>query len=371
MTSRRPLLLLLVLLALPAACEDDRRNVEHKREAERRSAANQCSQDTDCVITGCHRSLCRARLDPDFCEHRLKLAFKPLDTSPDDVAMRDAVATLIRAHLLPEERDSLSVSTLHDGLFAVFHTHPERRRAILSQLQRLEESGLYAPHPESAEITAALLERLEAGRYRLKAAQGAPALLERDIEGMDVEQARLRMNAALDPHTPEGARWVFEVLPRPEPNGAPVLRAWLIEDRPRVGLEHFQSLVLAGYRLEGMLDDVGARALTRTTMLMNEQALVLVLGHEVLAAPVISEPIRDGHIALTLHHRSPLFRERLERLRGLPEIVRALRFDPDATAEAEADFACFDREPPLAACGCNAGLCQWQESPNLQQCLEP
>lgn len=68
----------------PYAPQMDEAAIE-KNEKALEALDNQCEQDGDCMVTGCHRSVCRAAPEASFCDHTL--AFTRLATpTPTDSA---------------------------------------------------------------------------------------------------------------------------------------------------------------------------------------------------------------------------------------------------------------------------------------------
>ena len=191
----------------------------------------------------------------------------------------------------------------------------------------------------------------------------------------DIQTARSHLESALPPDVvPDGARLAFEPLLTTDP---PVLRAWVIEDAAAVDFASLDSLELepsgAAVTVRGTLDETGSSALSEVSAAAEGKALVFVLGRDVLAAPVVGEPLTDGRFGLTVAKRGDddeALGERLERLADAPSLSVGLTLDLVATADAERDNKCYAPDAGLATCGCVEGRCEWRESEALAACIE-
>ncbi|MBQ8035538.1 MAG: hypothetical protein IJ268_00960, partial [Proteobacteria bacterium] len=69
-------IILLSALIFFGCGSDDEKEAKFQAKVEKTKTvlANQCSKDEDCVVTGCHQTLCRAMPEPDYCDQRIVLA---------------------------------------------------------------------------------------------------------------------------------------------------------------------------------------------------------------------------------------------------------------------------------------------------------
>jgi len=374
--------MLFIVAWLFSACFDDGQDpgAQRQREQVNKAARNECSQDSDCMVTGCHGTVCRARRDNNFCEQQLVLRWLGEGSARDEeAAIKASIRGFARPHLDADELASLRVWVDVDVVKLSFHAQPERRRALEQAFAAPRAGGWYAPHPESENG----LETLVASGLRIRASEEGPRLLEALIEAGDVERAKQRLLAALPDARRVDKHVAFEVLTSTDP---PVVRAWLLETQPRIPFSAMRALNLRTdtqapwiAQLDGALSPEGAQTLASWPDAVSvwPTRLVLVNHDVVLAAPRRFAAISDGRWTLSWSQppgtrwqeaRAALL-TRLAPLQESSHSLQQLRLDADATQRAEAFLTCFQRTPPLSPCSCMEGRCQWQDPDALKQCV--
>lgn len=380
------LLLVLSICNIVGACSDpyapqmDEAAIE-KNEKALEALDNQCEQDSDCMVTGCHRSVCRAAPEASFCDHTL--AFTRLDSDPDTDRLRADMEVILRAQLQQSEVHTLQISVSADRVTAWFHTSYSRREQIEQRLSAIRTGGLYRWSALSPVVAQAVMDRVGSeGRIRLRAAEGGPALLETTIEGNDIAAARSVLRAAVTDNTPPNTRWAFELLPQTFP---PVMRAWLLDPRPLLDLNRLSELTQRQdpsadtTLISGRFDDIGQKILADATPPLVGHTLLWVADDEVLASSKLTKPLRDGRFELafsslnayTHAQTAKAVLEQMERMRAAPNISSRVAFNPEITRSLEAHLPCYQHQPPLATCGCSSeGRCAWRDDDPLKACID-
>ncbi len=360
-------------------CDEGISIVDHAERVHFKAASrNHCGSDAECIETGCRGTICRALPDKRSCIHRVVLSVHGDDAPSSYIT---AVRSLVGPELTDRERDTLQVHPREGGLLLSFHASLVHREAVLESLDGLRGGGFYGVHPNSERIVDTVLSECGDAAISTRVAQGGPRLLEVALEAgdvlsrEDVDVATARLREALAGHIPSGARVGFEPILDAHP---PVLRAWIVDTRSVVDVADLEQVELRPSDdetvsvLEGRLAGEARDGLAGLTTYQNGRPVVLLVGDDVLAAPLVIGPVTEGHFALTLtmtaSDHSAL--DRLERVRSAPPLARAVRLDREATALVERDIECLMARPPLTTCACVEGFCGWEESPELKACTE-
>jgi len=100
--------------------------IEAKAERTRTVLANQCTQNSDCIVTGCRQTMCRAMPEPDYCDHRIVLSME----SADDA---QAVKRIVAEQLTMRESDTIRIGGYSANRWTLsFHaTQAQRERVEL------------------------------------------------------------------------------------------------------------------------------------------------------------------------------------------------------------------------------------------------
>jgi hypothetical protein len=364
----------------PYAPQMDEAAIEKNEEA-LAALNNECDEDTDCMVTGCHRSICRAAPDGSFCDHTLR--FQRLDDDPDTARLQRDLEALLRGLLSDDEHHTLRVVVEPNLVTAWFHTTFTRRDAIEQRFAAITTGGLHrwAPHSQDIALTAlAALDQSDArARLALRAAEGGPALLETPIIGGDLAAARRALTDALTGQLDPSTRLAFEVLPRSSP---PVLRAWIIDARPLIDMTAISDLRL---RSDPAHPDVtllsgsfAPKAVGPLSASVVGHTLLWVAGDEVVASSLLRAPFRAGAFDLTWSAADGFSQsqtaaaalQRLQQLTSAPALSQRVAFDPDATRAAEAHLACYKRQPPLTSCACVERRCRWRDTSAFDACFD-
>lgn len=343
-----------------------------------REQANQCKKDGDCLVTGCHRSLCRTAEDTRFCNHQLVLTRLDVPSPSADVRLEQSARVIAQQHLLGDEAETLQVIVSPTQVFVFFHTSPGRRALIEARFSALRAGGVYAWHREAHAVAQRAREGLlgeDARGMTVRRARGGPDLLEVPVENGDVIAARRRLNIVLAPLLPSGALLAYELLPITPP----VLRAWIVDEHRRVDLRQLAALDVEPHphdhkvtRVVGRLTPEEAPKLATLSRAWDQRPVLVLSGDEVLVAPIISAPQLGGRFELSFRDHDRLAKsvaERIEQIRVTPDLARLITLDHEETMRLSARLECYQKQPPLTTCGCVEGRCAWKDPAALDSCL--
>jgi hypothetical protein len=302
------------------------------------------------------------------------------ESAPDSHV--SAVRGLVSSVLLDRELDTLTVIAGERSLLVSFHASLEHRLAVLSLLSELDAGGFYAVDSRAdatAQALGKLIDDQQLVGFALRPSEGGPLLVERTVHAGDmlsrddVRVAVSDLEGLVRQRPVAGARWGFEVLLGAEP---PVVRAWLLETRGAVDFRDLREITHhnegATLVIEGELLRSGRDVLEGLTNYRKDVAVALLVGDEVLTAPIVTGPITDGKFVLRIRHGAgdETLGDRLERMRNAPSLASSVRFDAARTARIERDITCLLDLSNQASCGCVEGHCAWRETDALRACVQ-
>lgn len=362
---------------LSSGCDDDEKEarIQQKIEKTRAVLANHCTADRDCLVTGCHASLCRAMPEPDFCDNRLVVAIE----NEEDIG---TVKQLVADQLTVSEGESLRIGGYAAGRWTVsFQGSWAQRLRVESALRDVPLSGFGRLHPATTAYTNALYEALavDSPDVALRSMKGVGQLTEIDIRAGDIlskedirdawEQIVPKLSVRISDTDEIERLWAYDVIFETVSK----LRLWPIDKRQRIGVRQWKAFdvryesgdIILTATLEGHF------AATLKAWSQGEQIIVLLLGNEVLASAIPTATISDGRFDFVIHNaaHSSLMRQNLETLSKIAHLHGAIALDDEATAKVERDIACQKKYP--RTCACLDGLCGWALNPDYNACLYP
>ena len=180
------LLLLAFFILTSCSREDEKKEAEFQAKVEktRTVLANHCDKDEDCIVTGCHNTMCRAMPEPEYCDHRIVLA---MDSADDVAAVRILVSEMLTVH----EAETVRIGGYAAGKWTLsFHASPTQRKRVESALNNLSLSGFAKLHPNSSAYNRALFDELSRTESKsdlaMRDMRGAGLLVEKQIRSGDV-----------------------------------------------------------------------------------------------------------------------------------------------------------------------------------------
>ena len=369
-------LLLLCFCFVILSCDDEKeREAEIQKQIEkvRTVLANQCSQDADCMITGCHNSLCRAMPEPENCDQRIVVAVE----NDEDI---DAVKRIVREQLTVAEADTMRVGGYAAGKYTVsFHAAPSQRKRVESALEHLPQSGFARLHPGAQKYTEALFKELQhfGNDVALRSMKGVGNLVEKQIRSGDIlskddirntwEQIEPALAVKVSEDDNIERLWAYDVIFQK----ITYLRLWPIDKRQRITArlwKDFEMRVDNGdIILSANLEPPVSDTLKRWTQ--DGSIIVVLIGTEIIATAIPNIPIEDGAFELVIANgaKSEIMMENIRTLQAVAQLKGAVHLDRSATAKVERDLSCIEKFP--RECACIEGSCGWKTNVDYNKCL--
>lgn len=364
------LLFLCVWASLFVSCRQggDDEAYQEKLERDRFAISNQCHDDADCYVSGCHHSLCRATIEDDFCEHRYVLR---LDTRDDLAALEAFVRTL----LTEREAQSLRSGGYATQLWTLsLHASLGQRQRITEALRAVSLTGLTYLAPSATEVSEALAARLgpDDRDIRLRRTQKAGPLVEKIIRSGDIlsrddisrtwEHLMPLLNNEAEKH-----HWDFDIIFE----SIPILRLWPVPKHERITVfawESYEEIEDGDDLILRMgLNEKHAERLEQWSA--KSEVILLVLGREVLIAAQLETSPGAIHYDLRIQggKKNTVLRQHLEVLELLYGMEGSIQFDENATLRVERDIYCTQKVQ--RDCACIVGQCQWKNSKGYNACM--
>ena len=368
--------LLCAAACLINACDDD----EKKREAEiqakvekvRTVLANQCSKDDDCMITGCHNSMCRAMPEPEYCDQRIVVAVE----NEADIA---AVKRIVTEQLTVSEADSLRIGGYAAGKWTISFNAPQSQRKRESALEHLPQSGFARLHPAAQKYTNALYGELQhlGSDVSLKSMKGVGNLVEKQIRSGDIlskddirntwEQIEPSLAVKVSEDDEIERLWAYDVIIQK----IAYLRLWPIDKRQRITARLWKDFDMrvdnGDIIISATLEQPFADTLRRWTE--NGSIIVVLLGTEVVASAIPNTAITDGSFELVINDgaKSDITKQNIQTLKAVTQLKGSVHLDRPATAKVERDLTCLEQFP--RECACIDGSCGWKQNVDYNKCL--
>ena len=363
-----------IFAILLCACSDDEKKeaeFQAKVEKTRTVLGNHCSQDSDCMITGCHKTMCRAMPEPEFCDQRIVLAI-------DDEGDIPAIKSIVTAQLTVREAETVRLGGYSAGKWTLsFMATAVQRERIETALNHLGQSGFALLHPNAQKYSNALYERLKNQDTVMRTMKGAGKLVERQIRSGDVlskddvrntwTQAAEALNAPITENDSIELLWAYDVIF----GTVSQLRFWPIDKRQRITArlwKEFESrsdngdIIITAHLSEAM-----TASLKRWTEA--EKLIAVLVGNEVIATAIPHQPIEDGLFELVIHDgaKNETLLEAIDTLEQISQMKGGIRIDREATAKVERDITCHEKFP--RECACIDGSCGWKINADYNACL--
>ena len=347
--------------------------IEAKAERTRTVLANQCTQNSDCIVTGCRQTMCRAMPEPDYCDHRIVLSME----SADDA---QAVKRIVAEQLTMRESDTIRIGGYSANRWTLsFHATQAQRERVEATINSLAHSGFARLHPQAARYTDEAYKALAANDpdISLRTMRGAGALIEKKIRSGDVLSKDDIRNAWAHLEPIQIVRlgsdddieriWSYDVVF----DAVSQLRLWPVDKRQRLSVRLWKSLshridngdiVVTGEVGDNMVDTL--RRWTESGSL-----ILLTLGNEVIATALPDTPIEDGRFELVIDDAAEdeTQIDAIEMLESIIHMHGAVYIDAQATASVERDITCQERFP--RECACIDGYCGWRLNADYNACL--
>ena len=368
--------LLCSIACLFNACDDDKKReaeIQAKVEKVRTVLANQCSKDDDCVITGCHNSMCRAMPEPEYCDQRIVVAVE----NESDIA---AVKRIVTEQLTVTEAETLRIGGYAAGKWTIsFHAPQSQRKRVESALEHLPQSGFARLHPNASTYTTALYDELKqfGSDIALRAMKGVGNLVEKQIRSGDIlskddirntwEQIEPALSVKVSDDDDIERLWAYDVIIQK----IAYLRLWPVDKRQRITARLWNDFDMrtdnGDIIISATLDQPFADTLRRWTE--DGSIIVVLLGTEIIASAIPNIPISDGTFELVISNgaKSEIMMEKTRTLKAVTQIKGAVHLDRSATAKVERDLTCLERFP--RECACIDGSCGWKTNVEYNKCL--
>ena len=371
----RLLFILCAVGGLFAACSDDEKKLEEVRMRDMRTReilSNTCHQDSDCIVTGCRKTLCSSMDQADSCDHRLVVAL-------DDPGDAKAVERFVKQRLTVREAESVRMGGYAAGQWTISFQAPlSQRNRIQLALETISMSGLAVLHPNATDDSKKLSAAFEGDPdVALRNMLGAGPLVEKQIRSGDwLSKDDIRdtwqgiaptLEKTFDIKNDVEHLWAYDIIT----GNIAYIRLWPIDSRTRIPLNRWKDIKYhienGDVHLEGTLDDNAAATLEAWTD--QQQLILLTLGNEVLASALPKQSIEDGVFDIIIRSGSENrdLLEALESLKDVAQMKGTVRVDPIATARVERDIACHQENP--RECGCIEGTCGWKHNTEYNACL--
>lgn len=336
--------------------------------------ANQCKLDSDCMMTGCRHTMCRAMPEPDYCDHRIVIAL-------EDASDMEAVKQIAAKQLTPNESDTIRMGGYAAGRWTLsFHASQAQRERIETMLGMMSQSGFARLHPNAGAQTQAAFEALSAKKVSdiaLMSMRGAGVLIEKKIRSGDIlskddirdawAQLDEIRNLSLTPDDAIERIWAYDIIF----DAIASLRIWPIDRRQRISIGLWRDF---SYRVDNGDIVISARlsdsvADTFRAWTSAGELIVLMLGNEIIATAIPEQPIEDGRFELIIQDgvKNEALLENVGMLENVVKMKGMVRIDSEATASVERDISCQKRFP--RECGCIDGYCGWKTNPEYNACL--
>lgn len=367
-------LMICIMAILLMSCNDDKKKeaeFQAKVEKTRIVLGNHCSEDSDCMITGCHQTMCRAMPEPEYCDQRIVLAIE----SEDDIP---AIKSIVTDQLTVREAETVRIGGFSAGKWTLsFMATQTQRERIETALNHLSQSGFARLHPKSQDYSNKLFERLPSADTTMRSMKGAGKLVERQIRSGDVLSKDDVKNtwtqasqALLEPITENDEielLWAYDVIF----GNISQLRFWPIDKRQRISVrlwKGFETRTDNGdLIIKARISDAMTSSLKRWSE--EEQLIVVLLGNEVLASAIPTQAIEDGNFELVIHDgaKNETLMESIKVLNKVSQMKGSVRIDSDATSKVERDITCHKKFP--RTCACVRGTCDWKINADYNACL--
>ncbi len=342
---------------------------EEKLQRDKQAIQNQCASDADCHVSGCHRTLCRATFEDDFCEHRFVVR---LDEESDLLAL----LAYVRGLLTEREAETLQSGGYATNLWTIsFHASLSQRARVMDALRALAYSGFAKLDKDARSLSVSLSQELGINDrdISLKTMQGAGPLVEKLIRSGDVLSRNdiSKTWEALSPQLADSSesrfQWDYDVVIDTKSS----IRLWPVYKNERISVFHWKEFSYfvdaEDIVVSGELSQKQAEILQRWSK--SEELILLTLGREVLTAASVKQAIEDGEFELRLH-RGAKKRELLKQLTTLQRLFDmsgGVQFDEHATAQVERDISCSKKLK--RDCACVQGHCQWRVNKEFNECM--
>lgn len=364
---------LAILFAL-SACNDDDEKLNEARARDMRTReilSNSCHEDSDCIITGCRKTLCSSMDQEEACDHRIVIALE----HPEDAKR---IERFVKQQLTVREAESVRLGGYAAGLWTLsFQAPMAQRERIELAVQTISMSGLSILHPNAANDSKKLFEAFEHNPdVSLKRLRGAGPLVEKQIRSGDwLSKDDIRdtwqdiapvLKKTFDTNDIEHL-WAYDIIT----GNIAFLRLWPIDSRTRIPLtlwREFKYHIENGdLHIEGTLSENASETLENWTR--DNKMILLMLGNQVLASVLPEKTIEDGVFDIIIRSGSENhdLMDALDRLNDISMMKGTVRLDPDATARVERDIECHQKN--VRECGCIEGTCGWKHSTEYNACL--
>lgn len=365
------------MATLLSACNDEEEAKEAKFQAKiertRTVLANHCTQDSDCIITGCHKNMCRAMPEPEYCDHRLVLAI-------DDTSDIGAIKRIVTDQLTVQEAETVRLGGYAAGRWTLsFQATQAQRLRIETALDQLTHSGFARLHPKAEQHTQAIYKHLTQTDpdITLKSMKGAGKLVEKQIRSGDMlskddiraawTQVASIQNVKISEDDDIERIWAYDVIF----DTIAQLRLWPIDKRQRISARFWTDFEYKTDNGDIILTAKLADAVIPTfeSWTSTEQLITVMLGNEIIASALPQQTIGNGQFELIIQNAatSDTTLEAIETLKAVSEMKGAVRIDKDATAKVERDILCHQKHP--RECACINGSCGWRMNVDYNACL--
>ncbi|MBQ9396081.1 MAG: hypothetical protein IJU23_11305 [Proteobacteria bacterium] len=366
--------ILLLMLVLVSSCNDDaKKEAEYQAKVEktRMVLGNHCETDSDCMITGCHNTMCRAMPEPDFCDQRLVLAMDEDDDVP-------VIREIVKSQLTEEEAETVRIGGYSAGKKTLsFMATPVQRERVEIALNQLSQSGFARLHPRATDYSEALYERLKNNDTTMRSMKGVGKLVERQIRSGDVlskddirntwTQAATALNEKIGDNDDIELLWGYDVIF----GKISQLRFWPVDKRQRISARLWKDLESRTDNGDLILTATLADSVVATLKSWTEtqRLVVLMVGNEVVATALPAIPIEDGRFELVIHDgaKNENLKDAVASLQKISQMKGGIRIDHKATQRVERDITCNEQFP--RKCGCVRGSCDWNVNPDYNKCL--
>lgn len=323
------------------------------------------------MITGCHKTMCRAMPEPEFCDQRIVLAM-------DDEADIPAVKSLVTAQLTVRESETVRIGGYAAGKFTLsFMATPIQRERIETTLNQISQSGFARLHPNAQNISDVLYERLKSNDTVMRSMKGAGKLVERQIRSGDilskddVRNTWTLASSALNEKITENDNiellWAYDVIF----GNISQLRFWPVDKRQRISARLWKSFESKTDNGDVIITAQLSDAMTSSFQTWTEDGklILVLLGNEVVATAIPSQSIEDGRFEIVIHDgaKNTTLLESIDTLEEISNMKGSVRIDYDSTAKVERDITCNEKYP--RECACIAGTCEWKINPDYNACL--
>ncbi|MBO4351339.1 MAG: hypothetical protein J6A01_10385 [Proteobacteria bacterium] len=356
------------------ACNDDeKKEAEFKAKVEktRTVLSNHCSTDSDCMVTGCHKTMCRAMPEPEYCEQRIVL---DMDDKNDIPVVRGIVSDLLTVR----EAETVRIGGYAAGKWTLsFMATQAQRERIETTLNHISQSGFARIHPNAETYSQALFDKLADPDSELRTMKGVGILTEKKIRSGDVLSkddvrntwalAAPSLDVKVSDNDDIELLWGYDVLF----DTISHLRFWPVDKRQRISIRLWKEF---DYRtdngdiiLTAQLADPVVDTFKQWTQ--DHKLIVVLLGNEVLATTLPEQIVSNGHFDIVIHDgaKNETLIKSMETLKAVSQMTGGVRLDRDSTQKVERDITCHEKYP--RECGCIEGSCGWKLNIDYNACL--